>query len=279
MPFWRKKITRTHISLKNHLWLAMTRKKVKLAYITNDSARKATFKKRKKGLLKKVSELSTLCGIETCAIIYSPYETQPELWPSPMGVQRAIARFKTMPEADQSKKMVNQESFLRQRITKAQEQLKKQQRENREKEMTQVMYRSLVGEGLENLSIVDLNDMGWLIEKNIAEIEEKIKSLQQHENKPPPPPQVMIKTEQNHFHDHQAAKMNTIDLGMDATQNQQQWLMEFLKPNEDMTTQNHQWLMELLKSNHENVGFGRNEDVLQPYGFNTNSLWSSFPFP
>ncbi|XP_062173738.1 agamous-like MADS-box protein AGL80 [Alnus glutinosa] len=246
----------------------MTRKKVKLAYITNDSSRKATFKKRKKGLLKKVSELSTLCGIETCAIIYSPYEPQPELWPSPMGVQRAIARLKTMPEADQSKKMVNQESFLRQRITKAQEQLKKQQRENREKEMTQVMYRSLVGEGLGNLSIGDLNEMGWLIEKNIAEIEEKIKSLQQK-----PPPQA-IKTEENDHHDQAAAK-NTIGLGMDATQNQQQWLMEFLKPNEDyMAIQNHQWLMELLKSNDQNVGFGRNEDVLQPYAFNSNSsLW------
>lgn len=255
----------------------MTRKKVKLAYITNDSARKATFKKRKKGLLKKVSELSTLCGIETCAIIYSPYEAQPEVWPSPLGAQRAIARLKMMPEADQSKKMVNQESFLRQRITKAQEQLKKQQRENREKEMTQVMYRGLVGEGLENLSIVDLNDMGWLIDKNIAEIDEKIKSLQQK-----PPPQAMpsvasqaIKTEKiniNDHHHHQAAKNNTID--------HQQLLMEFLKPNEDMgITQNHEWLMELLKSsNDQNVGFGRNEDVLQPYAFNSNSLWySSFP--
>ena len=261
--------------------LAMTRKKVKLAYITNDSARKATFKKRKKGLLKKVSELSTLCGIETCAIIYSPYEAQPEVWPSLMGAQRAIARLKMMPEADQSKKMVNQESFLRQRITKAQEQLKKQQRENREKEMTQVMYRGLVGEGLENLSIVDLNDMGWLIDKNIAEIEEKIKSLQQK-----PPPQAMpsvasqvIKTEKmiNDHHLQAAAKnINTIDhLAMDATQNHQQLLMEFLKPNEDMAiTQNHDWLIELLKSNdHQNVGFGRNEDMLQPYAFNSNSLW------
>ncbi|KAF5764506.1 putative transcription factor MADS-type1 family [Helianthus annuus] len=52
----------------------MTRKKVKLAFIMNDSARKATYKKRKKGLMKKVNELSTLCGIDACVIIYSPYE-------------------------------------------------------------------------------------------------------------------------------------------------------------------------------------------------------------
>lgn len=85
----------------------MTRKKVKLAYIANDSARKATYKKRKRGLMKKVSELSTLCGIEACAIIFSPYDSQPELWPSPIGVQRVLSQFKKMPEMEQSKKMVS----------------------------------------------------------------------------------------------------------------------------------------------------------------------------
>ncbi|KAK9292177.1 hypothetical protein L1049_020137 [Liquidambar formosana] len=139
----------------------MTRKKVKLAFITNDSARKATFKKRKKGLIKKVSELSTLCGIEACAIIYSPYDSQPEIWPSPLGVRRVVAQFKEMPEMEQSKKMVNQESFLRQRIVKAKEQLKKQQKDNREKEVSQVMFHNLSGRaGLHNLNIVDLNDLG-----------------------------------------------------------------------------------------------------------------------
>ncbi|KAF5469888.1 hypothetical protein F2P56_010447 [Juglans regia] len=122
----------------------MTRKKVNFAYIANDSARKATFKKRKKGLLKKMSELSTLCAVQTCAIIYSPYDPEPEVWPSPLGAQSVIARFKSMSKAEQSRKMVNQESFLGQRITKSEELLMKQHIENRESEMTQVMYRSLV---------------------------------------------------------------------------------------------------------------------------------------
>ena len=104
----------------------MTRKKVKLAYITNDSIRKATFKKRKKGLIKKVSELSTLCGIDACAILYGPYDSQPEVWPSPLGVQLVVAHFKKMLEMEQSKKMVNQEGFLKQRVAKGNEQLKKQ---------------------------------------------------------------------------------------------------------------------------------------------------------
>ncbi|MBA0880711.1 hypothetical protein Goshw_025403 [Gossypium schwendimanii] len=57
----------------------MIRKKVKLSYITNDSSRKANYKKRKKGLMRKMSELSTLCGIGACAIMYSPYESQTEV--------------------------------------------------------------------------------------------------------------------------------------------------------------------------------------------------------
>ncbi|XP_062083473.1 agamous-like MADS-box protein AGL80 isoform X2 [Humulus lupulus] len=121
----------------------MTRKKVKLAYINNDSSRKATFKKRKKGLLKKVSELSTLCAVDACAIIYSPYEAQPAVFPSTAGVNRILARFKKMPEIEQSKKMVNQEAFLKQKIGKVNEQVKKLRKENREKEMNRLMYSNL----------------------------------------------------------------------------------------------------------------------------------------
>ncbi|KAL2497912.1 Agamous-like MADS-box protein AGL80 [Abeliophyllum distichum] len=98
----------------------MTKKKVKLAFITNDSTRKTTFNKKKKGLMKNVSELNTLCGIDTCAIIYSPYESQPEVWPDTQGVHCVLVQFKWMPVMEQSKK--NQESLIRQRIAKASEQ-------------------------------------------------------------------------------------------------------------------------------------------------------------
>ncbi|MBA0780321.1 hypothetical protein Gotri_004436 [Gossypium trilobum] len=70
----------------------MTRKKVKLAYITSNSASKATYKNRMKGLTKKMSEKSTLCRVHTCAIMYSPYKSQPKVWPSPMGVQQVLSK-------------------------------------------------------------------------------------------------------------------------------------------------------------------------------------------
>uniref|UniRef100_A0A803LL11 MADS-box domain-containing protein n=1 Tax=Chenopodium quinoa TaxID=63459 RepID=A0A803LL11_CHEQI len=124
----------------------MTRKKVKLAFIANDSARKATYKKRKRGLLKKMDELTTLCDVKACAILYSPYETRPVVWPAPSGAKDVIASFKRLPEMEKVKKMVSQEEFLRQRVAKAHEQLKKQQKDNREKDMTHVMYQCLAGQ-------------------------------------------------------------------------------------------------------------------------------------
>ncbi|KAJ7950672.1 agamous-like MADS-box protein AGL80 [Quillaja saponaria] len=71
--------------------------------------------------------------------------------------------------------MVNQESFLRQRITKAVEQVKKQRRENNKKEIEQVMYQCLVGDqGLQKLSLIELNQLRWMVDKNIKEIEDKM---------------------------------------------------------------------------------------------------------
>ncbi|GAB2260602.1 hypothetical protein Droror1_Dr00011457 [Drosera rotundifolia] len=165
----------------------MTRKKVKLAYIANDSARKATCKKRKKGFLKKMYELTTLCEIKACAIICSPYDAQPEAWPSQTETQQVLSGFKKMQEMEKSKKMVNQEEFLRQRISKTAEELKKIQKENREKEMTQVMYQCLTGKSLQYLDIVDLNDLGWLIDQNLKSIYRRLENLRKEAAMPPPP--------------------------------------------------------------------------------------------
>uniref|UniRef100_A0AAU7LJC2 MADS15 n=1 Tax=Hippophae rhamnoides TaxID=193516 RepID=A0AAU7LJC2_9ROSA len=155
----------------------MTRKKVKLEYITNDTARKSTFKKRKKGFLKKIDELKTLCDIDTCAIIYSPYDSQPEVFPSPMGAQRVITNFKRMPQMEQCKKMVNQEGFIKQRISKINDQVKKLIKDNREKEMTRVMFQSMIGMGLHGLNMLDFNDLNWLISQNLKDIQKRMENL------------------------------------------------------------------------------------------------------
>jgi hypothetical protein len=155
----------------------MTRKKVKLAFISDDSTRKATYKKRKKGIIKKVSELSILCGIPACAIISNPFDSKTEVWPDLAGAKQIIERYQNSSVINGAKN-VNQESFLLQRITKAREQLKKLKHDNHEKEMTIRMIEYMKNKQLPNdLSVSDLKEFEKLIEKNLKEIVNKIVEL------------------------------------------------------------------------------------------------------
>jgi len=155
----------------------MTRKKVKLAFISDDSARKATYKKRKKGIIKKVSELTILCGIPACAIISNPFDSKTEVWPNLEEAKQVIERYQSSSVKDETKN-VNQESFLLQRITKAREHLQKQRHDNREKELNILMNGYMKNRKLpDGLTVSDLKEFDKLIEKNMKEIDNKIDEL------------------------------------------------------------------------------------------------------
>ncbi|XP_010518578.1 PREDICTED: agamous-like MADS-box protein AGL80 [Camelina sativa] len=125
----------------------MTRKKLNLSYIENDSMRKATFNKRKKGFVKKIHELSVLCGIEACAVIYSLSNSVSEVWPSNLGVKNAVGKFEMLTDMEQEKKMVNHEGFLKQNISKAMGNNKRKMKNNAERMMKEAMFELLGGKG------------------------------------------------------------------------------------------------------------------------------------
>ncbi|KAL6008906.1 hypothetical protein ACLOJK_022132 [Asimina triloba] len=155
----------------------MARRKVKLAWIVNDSARKVTYKKRKKGLMKKVGELSILCNVSACVIIDNPWGPQPDVWPSREDARRVVTNFKNLPEMEQCKKMVNQEGFIRQRIMKLRDQLKRLQRENREAEIVILMSECMMGRSLYEVSMDDLNGLAWLIDSKLKLVRHKIETI------------------------------------------------------------------------------------------------------
>ncbi|XP_061999239.1 agamous-like MADS-box protein AGL80 [Rosa rugosa] len=157
----------------------MAKRKLRLTYITNNSARKTTDKKRKKGMMKKLSELSTVCGIEACAIIYSPFGSEPGVWPSPSGVEKEQKKFKNMPMIEKSRKTLSQESYLRGMISKANKQLKRVRMQNCKKELRAVMFQSLTTgiPQFQNLNLLDMGDLRWLINQKLVEIDNKEKSL------------------------------------------------------------------------------------------------------
>ncbi|XP_047938085.1 agamous-like MADS-box protein AGL80 [Salvia hispanica] len=168
----------------------MTRKKVTLAYITNDSEIKASYKKRKKGLIKKVSELSTLCGVPACVIIYSQYDPVPVVWPSPLEAQSILARFRKLSIMDQTRKMVNQESFTRQRIKKATEQLRRLQKENSRRELEAFMFRCILGQAsLNDLQIHDVSEMSFVIGQTLRDIKARMEAMAaEHQRNQTAPP-------------------------------------------------------------------------------------------
>ena len=97
---------------------------MKLAFICNDTTRKITYNKRKKSIIKKIRELTTLCDIPACAIISSPFDSQPEVWPNLEGAMNVIDRNKNSAVIKENRN-VNQETFIMQRIAKARNQLRK----------------------------------------------------------------------------------------------------------------------------------------------------------
>ncbi|KAF8084510.1 hypothetical protein N665_0715s0016 [Sinapis alba] len=156
----------------------MTRQKVKMAFIENESSRKATYKKRKRGILKKANELATLCGVPVGVIIDSAYELSPEVWPSREDMNKVVSRWHSLPVMDRTKKMVNQESYLQQRISKETETWKKLTKENKELEMKEVMFDCLSGKtSPSHIERSDLRGCGNVIEQYLKNLNRRIEIL------------------------------------------------------------------------------------------------------
>ncbi|KAJ4866580.1 Agamous-like MADS-box protein AGL80 [Raphanus sativus] len=106
----------------------MTRRKVKLAFIVNNSSRKTTYKKGRGACSKKRMRYALYVGLMRGYHLQSPYDPTPEVWPSVEGMNQVITTFRNLPEIDQHNNMVNQQEFVQQRITKADKLLLKRRR-------------------------------------------------------------------------------------------------------------------------------------------------------
>ncbi|KAF9604153.1 hypothetical protein IFM89_002828 [Coptis chinensis] len=190
----------------------MPRQKVKLAWIAKAADRKTSFRKRKNGLMKKVSDLSTLCAVDACAIIYKPNDPVPDIWHSPSEAYRVLMRFKSLPRYDQTKHMFDQEVYLEQRLAKQKEKLKCKERLNREDEVKLLMYQSLIGEkGVHELRTEDFGDLVRLIEKNVKEVEEKIEAY----SRTPTAPQMLTSNEPMQIDGGDGGGDNTLNMTID----------------------------------------------------------------
>merc|ERR1712006_70277 len=71
----------------------MGRRKIEIAYLTDDRIRKVTFCKRKGGLFKKAEDLSKLCGVEIAVVIVADNKTSEF---ASTDIERIITRYKEL---------------------------------------------------------------------------------------------------------------------------------------------------------------------------------------
>lgn len=88
-----------------------------------------------------------------------------------------------MPDVQQTNKMLDHEGFLKQRILKARDQLKKQKDDNKKKEMTNIMFQFMITGQLVDkyVSMNDLNNLSSWIDENLRKVDQKINSMQAQE--------------------------------------------------------------------------------------------------
>ncbi|XP_019085613.1 PREDICTED: MADS-box transcription factor PHERES 2-like [Camelina sativa] len=147
------------------------RRKTKYSLIEDEASRKRSFIKRKKGMMKKLAQLSTLCDIKTCAVIYSPYNPDPEAWPSREGAEKVISDFMEVPMDDRNKRSFDQERFLRVRIAKEEAKLQKMRTGNQNFEIQNIMFGCLKGEiDVHKLGEKDIQDLNSFIDTYINKL-------------------------------------------------------------------------------------------------------------
>ncbi|CAM0943838.1 unnamed protein product [Alopecurus aequalis] len=154
----------------------MARKKVNVAYIENDANRRSTGKKRAMGAMKKAGELATLCDVEVCLIIV-PQDGPLQAYPSLPDAMRTVDRYKSMPEVDQCKKKMDGQDYVRDRMAKMQEQLRKAQHENRQREGMLRLHHAMASVGrpdLAGLPIEHVISLGWTTESLLKKIKDAI---------------------------------------------------------------------------------------------------------
>nr|XP_016433393.1 PREDICTED: agamous-like MADS-box protein AGL92 [Nicotiana tabacum] len=68
--------------------------------IKNERSRNSTYQKRKKSLEKKSNELSILCQVKLCMIVYGPKDSEPTIWPDKDTVLSLIYSYRARSDDD-----------------------------------------------------------------------------------------------------------------------------------------------------------------------------------
>ncbi|KAL6850004.1 hypothetical protein ACP4OV_020631 [Aristida adscensionis] len=157
----------------------MAGEEVNLQWITNDSKRHATFRKRCDSLKKKSSELVTLCNVKVCVVAYGEGEAQPEVWPSVSEATRLLNLHKNMPNLESMKKTMNMEEFLQKRIAKLEAQVKNSADGSDDPDALLLLHKALTGngQGLADAKYEELQKLDNIVNTLMSRAEKRLQQL------------------------------------------------------------------------------------------------------
>ncbi|CAN1156013.1 Agamous-like MADS-box protein AGL90 [Linum perenne] len=164
----------------------MVRTKVQHKLISDEKARKTTFTKRKNGLLKKLEEITTLCGVATCAFIIHNFrgkgkKDEVEVWPSEPKASGMLKKYKELPQRKQEKYMLNHEALSKERLEKMKKALKNQQEKNQLLEIDLLLKEdcpTTSGEDLDFGAKEELNYKREIVKNFKKKVTEQIEDLE-----------------------------------------------------------------------------------------------------
>ncbi|KAK2975616.1 hypothetical protein RJ640_021061 [Escallonia rubra] len=128
----------------------------------------AAFLVRKNGLKKKCAELSTLCGINVCMVVFAP-EHEPDFWPANRcKLLDLFEKYRNQPSGDRKKRTVSLCDFLDDRKRKAETMLMKFWKLNEE------TMPSEMDELYNNMTEEELQEVEGSLQTKIVEMQAKL---------------------------------------------------------------------------------------------------------
>ncbi|TKY56601.1 Agamous MADS-box protein AGL86 [Spatholobus suberectus] len=157
----------------------MFKRRVKLAFLTNESVRQATFRKKKRSIMKELREFKAAHGMEACAIVRRADAREPEIWASSDGLRKAL--MKSAQEQQRRRLEGQEESHVDKMIKEAKKKLMKLREENRKKELLIRMLRECDETGdchlPEDITKNELRGLLELIDMHTKEIKRQLEEL------------------------------------------------------------------------------------------------------
>nr|GEZ57458.1 agamous-like MADS-box protein AGL80 [Tanacetum cinerariifolium] len=152
----------------------MTCPPLKLQFKVDPKARKATLRKRKDGLLKKMDELKILCDVDACLVMYeTPDADAPaEVWPCHSEAVRVIEKFEEAKKVSPFPEL-DRKALIKKSMVKAEKELKKV----KEKNMKHLMEICLNDNNVVNeLNLKDQEGLCGVLDKHLKLIDEALEA-------------------------------------------------------------------------------------------------------